>query len=300
MGPRPTILTRARRKPEIGPEGGMAMVELDHFAEAFLEAAPDAVLAVDDSGAIILVNVQAEVLLGYGRQELWGQPLESLLADRREPSPSRSRRVMNPHAVELSAHRRDGSWVPVEVSLAPVTIDRRPYSIAILRDLTERRRLEGDLIYLSTHDALTGLGNRLAFDDALADLDQRGPHPIGVLMVDLDGLKQVNDEQGHAAGDALLRRVADVLRATFRSDDVIARIGGDEFAVLTAGRDAEALSSLGARLTDALYQHNRELDAPALRLSIGVAIAETGVSISAALRDADARMYSMKRTHHGH
>lgn len=277
------------------------MVELDHFAEAFLEAAPDAVLAVDDSGQIILVNVQAEMLLGYGRQELWGLPLESLLTDRREPSPelSRSRRVMNPHAVELSAHRRDGSWVPVEVSLAPVTIDRRPYSIAILRDLTERRRLEGDLIYLSTHDALTGLGNRLAFDDALLALDARGPHPIGVLMVDLDGLKQVNDQQGHAAGDALLRRVADVLRATFRVDDVIARIGGDEFAVLTAGRDAEALSSLGARLTDALQQHNREVDAPPLRLSIGVAVAESGVSVAAALRDADARMYSMKRTHHG-
>jgi diguanylate cyclase (GGDEF)-like protein/PAS domain S-box-containing protein len=277
------------------------MVELDHFAEAFLEAAPDAVLAVDDSGHIVLANVQAEVLLGYGRQELWGLPLETLLTDRREPSPelSRSRRVMNPHAVELSAHRSDGSWVPVEISLAPVTIDQRPYSIAILRDLTERRRLESDLIYLSTHDALTGLGNRFAFDDALLALDARGPHPIGVLMVDLDGLKQVNDELGHAAGDALLRRVADVLRATFRVDDVIARIGGDEFAVLTAGRDAEALSSLGARLTEALQQHNRELDAPPLRLSIGVAIAETGVSLAAALRDADARMYSMKRTHHG-
>lgn len=294
MGPRPTILTQARWKPEIGPLGGMAMVELDHFAEAFLEAAPDAVLAVDDSGHIILVNVQAEMLLGVARQDLWGQPLESLLSDRREPAVpgSRSaRRASTPHSVELSARRRDGSWIPVEVSLAPVTIDHRPYSIAILRDLTERRRVEGDLIYLSTHDALTGLVNRLAFDDALECLDAQGPHPVGVLMVDLDGLKQVNDELGHSAGDALLRRVSEVLRATFRVDDVVARIGGDEFAVLTAGRDAKAVESLAARLLASLEQHNREYQSTPLRLSIGTAIAESGGSVAAALRDADARMY---------
>ena len=278
------------------------MVELDHFAEAFLEAAPDAVLGVDDAGQIVLVNVQAELLLGVTRQDLWGQPLESLLADRREPAlpGTRSpRRAMTPHSVELSARRHDGSWVPVEVSLAPVTIDHRPYSIAILRDLTERRRVEGDLIYLSTHDALTGLVNRFAFDDALEGLDARGPHPVGVVMVDLDGLKQVNDELGHSEGDALLRRVADVLRATFRVDDVIARIGGDEFAVLTAGRDAQAVELLAARLVDSLEHHNREYQSTPLRLSIGTAIAESGISVAVALRVADARMYSMKRSHHG-
>ena len=271
------------------------MAELDHFAEAFLEAAPDAVLALDDSGLIILVNVQTELLLGYGRQDLWGVPFESLLAEP-EGVPPRS---MGPHSVELLARRRDGSTLPVEVSLAPVTIDRRPYTIAILRDLTERRRIEDNLHYLSTHNSLTGLANRFAFDEALARLDETGPHPIGVLMVDLDELKRVNDEQGHSAGDALLRRVAEVLRATFRADDVVARIGGDEFAVLTSGRDAEAVEALGARLVEAVQLHNRELDSTPLRVSIGVAIAESGGSIAAALHDADARMYSMKRLHHG-
>src|SRR3990167_6772431 len=116
------------------------MVELGRFAEAFLEAAPYAVLAVNDSGEIILVNMQAEVLLGYGRQELWGKPLENLLA---EPDGTvTTRRSAGPHSVELLAQHRDGSHVPVEVSLAPVTIDRRPYTIAILRDLTERLKLE--------------------------------------------------------------------------------------------------------------------------------------------------------------
>lgn len=272
------------------------MVELGHFAEAFLEAAPDAVLAVDDSGEIILVNMQAELLLGYGRQELWGRALETLLA---EPDGSLTRRSVGPHSVELLAQRRDGNKVPVEVSLAPVTIDQRPYTIAILRDLTERRRLEENLHYLSTHDSLTGLANRFAFDEALARLDERGPHPVGVLMVDLDELKRINDENGHAAGDTMLRRVAEVLRSTFRADDVVARIGGDEFAVLTSGRDAQSVEALGTRLADAVQQHNREVDATPLRLSIGVAVAESGGSIAAALQDADARMYTMKRLHQG-
>jgi diguanylate cyclase (GGDEF)-like protein/PAS domain S-box-containing protein len=275
------------------------MVELDHFAEAFLEAAPDAVLAIDDAGQIVLVNVQAELFLGYSRQELWGMPLESLLADQRDPPPAMAGRARSAHSVELAACRRDGTWVPVEVSLAPVTIDHRPFSIAILRDLTERRRRDSDLIYLSTHDALTGLANRLAFDQALQRLDAQGPHPVGVLMVDLDGLKQINDEQGHAAGDAMLRRVADVLSLTFRASDVVARIGGDEFAVLTAGLDAHSVEALGLRLLDAVAQHNREHDLTPLRLSVGVAIAESGMSIAAALHDADARMYSMKRLHQG-
>ena len=270
------------------------MAQLDHFAEAFLEAAPDAVLAIDDAGQIILVNVQSEVLLGYGRQELWGVRLQTLLAEPvGEPHHS-----MGPHSVELLALRRDGTTVPVEVSLAPVTIDQKPYTIAILRDLTERRRLEENLLYLSTHDSLTGLVNRGAFAAALERLDAHGPHPVGVLMVDLDELKRTNDEQGHAAGDAMLRRVAEVLKDTFRSDDVIARIGGDEFAILTWGRDVQAVEALSARLTEAVQQHNREHDATPLRLSIGVAIAETGMSVSAALQDADKRMYSMKRMHH--
>lgn len=279
------------------------MVEADHFAEALLEAAPDAVLCIDDHGLVVLVNGQAERFLGYPRQELWGMPLEHLLASNPgapgSPLPMPHSRPASPRAIELSAQRRDGSWVPVEVSFAPVQASGRSYSIAIIRDLTERRRRESDLIYLSTHDRLTGLMNRLAFDEALARLDARGPHPVGVLMVDLDDLKRVNDEQGHAAGDAMLRRVADVLRATFRADDVVARIGGDEFAVLTAGKDATSVQLLANRLLDALAQHNREYDEAPLKLSIGVAVAETGVSISAALHDADVRMYSMKRLHHG-
>ena len=283
-------------------------MEFDHFSKALLDAAPDAVVVTDAQGRIVLVNAQAEVLLGWGREQLKGQHVEKLVPAAMRPSHERwratytgapTRRRMGGHALEVRALRRDGTEVPVEITLAPVRIDGGDFTIAVLRDQSERRRLEDHLLFLSTHDALTGLANRSAFDEALARLDERGPHPVGVLMVDLDGLKRVNDERGHAAGDALLRRMAQVLRATFRASDVVARIGGDEFAVLAAGRDAAAVAVLATRLEEAVAKHNDGFDGAPLQLSIGVAIADSGVPVSSALQDADARMYTMKRAHHG-
>ena len=287
--------------------GGHHMPELSHFANALLEAAPDAVIVTDGEGRVALVNVQAEVLLGFSREELRGRDMASLLQPLKDHAPWRDyagpalvRRRAAGHSLELFALHREGASVPVEVNLAPVTVEGRPYTIAVLHDLTERRRLEDHLMYLSRHDSLTGLANRSAFDDALARLDESGPHPIGVVMLDLDDLKRINDERGHSAGDAMLRRVADVLRFTFRTGDVVARIGGDEFAVLTAGRDAAAIEVLAMRLQEAVALHNLQGEAASpLRVSLGVAVADTGMSVVAALKDADTRMYSMKRAHHG-
>ncbi|MGV3623402.1 MAG: GGDEF domain-containing protein [Archangium sp.] len=280
-------------------------MEFDQFANALLEAAPDAVIVADASGRIVLVNAQTESLLGYGREELKGRSVETLVPDAQRESHARwrekytglpVRRKMGGHSLEVRARRRDGTEVPVEITLAPVTLDGARFTIAVLRDLSERRVLEERLLFLSTHDALTGLANRAAFDEALTRLDEHGPHPVGVLMVDLDGLKRVNDQHGHAAGDALIRRMAKVLRSTFRSTDLVARIGGDEFAVLAAGRDAMAVHQLVMRLELTAVLQNREFE-DALAFSVGVAIASVGTSVASALQDADAQMYSMKRAH---
>ncbi len=275
------------------------MTQLDRFAGAFLDAAPDAFIGVDDQGQIVLANTRAENLLGYRREELWGKDLEGLITDRRlltdELKDNGKRSTEGAHAVELAAHRRDGSVVPVEVTLTRVAVDQRPFTILVLRDLTDRRRLEAHLLYLSTHDTLTGLANRGAFDLALARLDACGPHPIGVLMVDVDGLRQINDQRGHAGGDGLLRRVAQVLRSTFRTDDVVARIGGDEFAVMAPAHDLHAMESLAQRLINALTIHNRETVDVALCLSVGTSVAEPGTPVIAALQRADAKLNAMKR-----
>ena len=124
---------------------------------------------------------------------------------------------------------------------------------------------------------------------------ERGRHyPISVLMVDVDGLKDTNDRRGHAGGDSLLRRTAAVLRAAFRAEDVVARVGGDEFAVLLPSVDAGAAAEAVGRLKAALTAHNRDRDGVPLSLSMGVATAQKGSGLAAALTTADALMYRDK------
>ena len=258
------------------------------MAPALLEAAPDAVVVIDADARIVMLNREAERLLGCERDVLRGQPFDAVVEGVErwfDKGPTRG--------TEASLRRADGSQVTVELSLAPVDVRGEVLGIAVLRDLTERKRLDAELRFQSTHDALTGLLNRRAFDAAVLHLSALET-PVVAVMIDLDALKSVNDQQGHAAGDALLQRAAQVLRSLFRAEDVVARLGGDEFGVLTAGRDVLP-EMLLERLQQGVDAHNRDCAWP-LRLSWGVAVAPGG-EVRRALETADARMYAMKRQH---
>jgi diguanylate cyclase (GGDEF)-like protein/PAS domain S-box-containing protein len=277
-------------------------MQADHF-RALLEAAPDAIIVFGADGRIALVNAQTERLFGFDRSDLVEHDVDELVPDderspRQAAESPRSLRHTQARSVELGARRKDGTRMPVEVSLSPIELDGVHFTIAVVRDMTERRRLEDHLLYLSTHDALTGLANRGAFDEVLSRLEERGPWPVGIIMVDLDGLKQVNDHHGHAAGDELLRRTARVLKSAFRSGDCVARIGGDEFAMLLAGHDVQALAHLSRRLEQALELHNTGHGGTPLRVSMGTAVAHQGERLHVALGNADSSMYAMKRQHH--
>jgi diguanylate cyclase (GGDEF)-like protein len=187
--------------------------------------------------------------------------------------------------------------VPCEVASATVEVDGAPLTLHSLRDLAERRRRNERVEFLSTHDALTGLGNRGAFDEAVTRLETDGPWPVGVLMVDVDGLKVVNDALGHLAGDALLKRMAQLLRDTFRGTDLLARLGGDEFCVLAAAQDARAVDLLQQRLERAGAVHREQVPQPALWFSVGNAVAAQGQTLREAIALADERMYAMKARH---
>ncbi len=268
-----------------------------------VDAAPEAILVVDRQGKLVLVNQAAEKLLGAPRAELLTLRVEDLVptgqaAHHRE---QRAGHVFQPNARpmgegrNLSCVRRDGTTLPVDVALSPLPTAEGEFIIAVVRDVSQRQADEDRLRYQGTHDALTGLHNRAFLEDTLERLTRGRQHPVTVVVVDVDGLKQVNDTQGHAAGDVLLQHTAEVLRHAFRADDVLARVGGDEFVAVLPSTTAVVGRAKRARLASLLAEHNAQHPDTQVYLSVGVATAEPGEDLGAVLKRADALMYDDKR-----
>ena len=170
-------------------------------------------------------------------------------------------------------------------------------AIIAITDITDRKITEEKLTYLSTHDGLTGLFSRSYFEAELERLQVSRHYPISILMVDVDHLKIVNDSEGHASGDRLIKRTAHVLRLTFRPEDVIARIGGDEFVVITPATDRFTAAKLVQRLRGMLEIENKSKpEVKPLELSMGIATAEVGDLLADVLKTADYQMYQDKET----
>jgi len=172
--------------------------------------------------------------------------------------------------------------------------------LTIQEDVTERELAVAHLKYLASHDPLTGLANRSLLIEKLRELDAAGDTPglVGLLMIDLDGFKSVNDKFGHAIGDALLENVAARLASSVGPEDTVARLGGDEFAVLHISRDAEAqsLATLGSTILSRLHEPF-QIDRHVLKIgaSIGIATAADGIiSPDAVLSRADLALYRAK------
>ena len=164
------------------------------------------------------------------------------------------------------------------------------YAVCISKEITERKRMEQELLYLSTHDILTGLYNRNFFDSELDRLQLSRLFPIGIVVVDMNNLKVVNDKYGHTAGDELIRHVAEALRNSFRAGDVIARIGGDEFAVILV-----QTSEIGAQAAVSRLRKNvKKPPDNLLSIAVGMAVGEEGSSLSKIMREADDQMYADK------
>ncbi|MCU1738366.1 MULTISPECIES: PAS domain S-box protein [unclassified Pseudomonas] len=283
---------------------------------AVLEHASDAYVSIDESGAIRAWNRMAETTFGWSRDEALGQSFEKLVipAAMREAHLAGWRRYRSAgddealrQRLEISALRRDGTAFPVEVRISPVEIDGHRFFSVFLHDITERKAMAERREKEALTDTLTGLPNRRSLLEYLPNAMARARRtgvPLGVLFLDLDGFKAVNDTFGHEIGDLLLQIVAERLKTCLRETDAVFRLAGDEFTAVVEGQfggtqDAEQLAKKLIQL----------INEPVL---IGAATVQVGVSIGIAvfrrddprtatqlLREADSRMYEAKQAGKG-
>jgi diguanylate cyclase (GGDEF)-like protein/PAS domain S-box-containing protein len=271
---------------------------------AIVQSSSDAIYSLAADGTVTSWNAAAERLLGRPAAEMLGHPITSVWpAEQLEVNRSMFERAFTGEVitdVETVRLHRDGTRVAVTVSWSPIKDDAGSITgvSVIARDITQRQQLEEQLLRQALHDPLTGLANRALFTDRLEHALARGRRPgvtVAILVIDLDGFKDINDSLGHDAGDDLLTIAGMRLQGHARPSDTMARLGGDEFGVLlediTAAEAVRSAEGLLEGLATPIVLRDRDLTPTA---SIGIAIA-AGEDAETLLRNADTAMYAAKR-----
>jgi diguanylate cyclase (GGDEF)-like protein/PAS domain S-box-containing protein len=279
------------------------------FLDSIIENTPVAVVVKDArTRRYILINRAFEVMRGLPRAELLGRTVYDVhtAADARSIDDADSESIQSNDGVaykelELNIPLR-GTRLQATRRLVIKDSQSEPkYLIAVIEDVTERKKAEQRIAFLAHHDALTGLANRVALAqkiDEAAARQRRHDEPFTVLLLDLDRFKEVNDTLGHPAGDTLLIEVAMRLKALLRETDVLARLGGDEFAIIQAGETSQrdAARALAERIIAALAKPFA-IDSADINIgtSIGIALApEHGAGSDSLLKMADLALYRAK------
>ncbi len=276
--------------------------ESEQWLVTTLHCIGDAVMATDVAGRVKFLNPVAEELTGWkqadaieqsfpevfhilAREELPEIELERILSESQVPD--------RPSEAILMA--KTGCATPIEYRAASIR-GNSGHGIGVVlvfRDITERKQAEDKLQYASTHDILTGLYNRAYFEVELARLERGRHFPVSVIVGDIDRFKSTNDIHGHLAGDRVLRDAAEVIKGAFRAEDVVTRIGGDEFAILLPMTDAAATTEAILRIKESLAAYNDAHKECPLSVSFGAATAKKG-PLTETLKEADKRMYREK------
>lgn len=283
-----------------------ALRERGAYFEALIRHANDMIGVVRRDGFIESMSPSVRTILGYTPEEVAGRNIVEFLQPEVVPTIAALVEAAAPGAeafaqLELELRHRDGNRRLVAATLSAPAADRGDHIIVNLHDITHQRALEQQLRHDATHDALTGLMNRKAFGEACEGAYARAMRhgwSVGMLYIDLDGFKTINDSFGHDLGDIVLVETSRRLADCIRREDVLARLGGDEFAVLLEAVDGpDDAITLAERILLAVAEPiPRVPDSTPLGASIGIAIrGSDGIEITNLMRLADEAMYCAKR-----
>jgi diguanylate cyclase (GGDEF)-like protein/PAS domain S-box-containing protein len=288
-----------------------ALFEEKERAQVTLNSIGDAVICTDISGKITYLNLVAEKMTGWQLQEAAARPMAEVFrildATSRETIPNpmemavgENRTVhLPPNCVLL---RRDGSEIPIEDSVSPIhdREGRVTGAVIVFSDVSAARALTLQMAHSAQHDFLTGLPNRMLFNDRVSQaiiLAPRHAKKVGVLFLDLDGFKHINDSLGHPVGDKLLQSIASRLVHCVRGSDTVSRQGGDEFVVLLSEVDRSEDAAITARKMLQTVAEPHSIDQHDLHVttSIGLSVfPDDGHDAETLIKNADTAMYQAK------
>ncbi|MBI2709813.1 MAG: EAL domain-containing protein [Actinobacteria bacterium] len=296
-------------------EAELEVVRSEARFRALVQNVGDVVAVLDDRGRFTYVSPAVTAMLGFRPEELLGVPVTHLLpADHPRPGMrassdpfglGRPAGLLPAGNIEVRVRAASGEWRTLDVMATDLRTDPAVHGVVLnVRDVTLRRELEQTLHHQSRHDSLTGLANRHRFaelvDEALAGLAEEGAAPAetGVLFVDLDDFKTVNDSLGHAVGDSLVLAVAERLAGLLPPECAAARLGGDEFAVLAAAAPGDELGPFGLalRLLDEL-RRPFPIDGHEIFLTASIGLAalhDPAATAEVVLRNADTALHLAK------
>lgn len=276
-----------------------------------VDLAEDAVVIIDATHVIISFNTGAERMFGYPAKEVVGERLDILLPERFQlqhdvmvdefgQTPDLTRQ-MGQRNRQIYGRRKDGNEFVASAQIMRVGDAGHRYYAAILRDVSESKKTEEELLRLAATDPLTGALNRREFT-LLADREalrsNRYHHALSLLMMDLDQFKRLNDTYGHAAGDKVLQRFTTLCTNTLRNVDIFGRWGGEEFVALLPETDIEGAAVIGERLRklvaeSVLTYHDHKIN---FTVSVGIAQYKDGeTSLDGPLGRADSAIYDAKK-----
>ena len=282
------------------------LIQSEKKFKSFVENAADIIFTLNKKGEVEYISPNCEKIMGFAPEKLTGRNLHKLLESETRLAllsdiQAAFEGIINTNYEYKIKHKNNNlEWYSIKFSVIDDAVTGKPLLICNARNINERKENEKKLEYLSMHDQLTGIYNRLYFYEQLQRLDQQNSYPLSVMTFDLDGLKHINDNNGHTAGDEILIRFSALVGASLRKKDVFARIGGDEFSIILPMTSEEEATILAQRIVKKINHANSQTSQPAVCFSLGIASkVEQTIPLSIILSTADKRMYQEKRIKKG-